>query len=670
VYRAHRFPQFRVRLLTTRPLFDITFPWSETRMCGIAGVLYADPDRPADPAVLKAMGEAIAHRGPDGEGFWAEPGVGLVHRRLSIIDLSGGGQPLGNEDGSVQVVFNGEIYNFQELRADLEARGHRFRTRSDTEVLVHLYEEEGEHLVDRLRGMFTFALWDRRRRRLLLARDRVGIKPLYVYRDAEKLLFGSEIKALLAHPGVERTIDVAGLEDYLAFGMIPGAGSIFRRVEKLPPAHVLVASAAALDGCPRRYWRLRIEPDDRLTADEWQEAVRAKVAETMRLHLIADVPVGAFLSGGVDSSVVVASCAGATQGPLQTFSIGFREESFSELPYARRVAERFGTRHVEEVVTPDAVTLLDELTRYYDEPFADSSAIPTFHVSRLASRSVKVVLSGDGGDEAFGGYSRYAHDVREAAVRRCLPRWLRRLALGPLAQVWPKADWLPRPLRAKTLLTNLSLDAGPAYANTLSLCRLPLRRRLLAPDVAAGLNGHDPARLVREAHASAPADDPLGGMLTADVATILPDDFLVKVDRASMANGLEVRPPLLDHELLELTARIPSKWKVHRGETKWVLKQAYRRDLPAGVIDRPKHGFEIPIDAWFRGPLGERFEAAVLAPQARVGDLVNQAAARQVYHAHLAGTGRHGGLLWGLLILACWADRYLRAAPALAPAYA
>jgi asparagine synthase (glutamine-hydrolysing) len=631
-------------------------------MCGIAGVLYADPTRAPDPGVLAAMGRSIAHRGPDGEGFWAEPGVGLVHRRLSIIDLSGGGQPLGNEDGSVQVVFNGEIYNFQELRAGLEAKGHAFRTRSDTEILVHLYEEEGERLVDRLRGMFAFALWDRRRRRLLLARDRVGIKPLYVYRDGEKLLFGSEIKAILAHPGVERAIDMSGLEDYLAFGMIPGARSIFRRVEKLPPAHVLVASAAALDGRPARYWRLRIEPDDRPTPAEWQEAVRAKLAETMRLHLIADVAVGAFLSGGMDSSVVVACCAGATRGPLQTFSIGFREESFSELPYARQVAERFGTRHVEEVVTPDAVTLVDRLTHYYDEPFADSSAIPTFHVARLASRSVKVVLSGDGGDEAFGGYVRYAHDAREAAVRRFLPRWLRRLALGPLARVWPKADWLPRPIRAKTLLTNLALDAGPAYANTVAVCRLPLRRRLLAPDVAASLNGHDPGRIICEAHASAPTDDPLGGMFAADVGTILPDDFLVKVDRASMANGLEVRPPLLDHELLELTARIPSKWKVHRGETKWVLKQAYRRDLTADVIDRPKHGFEIPIDAWFRGPLRERFEAAVLAPQARVGDLVNRAVARKVYRAHLAGTGRHGALLWSLLMLACWADRYLRVA--------
>ncbi len=632
-------------------------------MCGIAGLLYADAARPVEPGLLRRMGDSIAHRGPDGEGFLDESGLGLVHRRLAIIDLSGGAQPLGNEDGSVQVVFNGEIYNFQELRDGLEAKGHRFQTRSDTEVLVHLYEEEGDRLVERLRGMFTFALWDRPRRRLLLARDRLGIKPLYFYRDAEMLVFGSELKAILAHPGVQRQVDPGSLEDYLAFGMVTGAHSIFKGVEKLPPAHVLAVEPGNWDAAPRRYWQLRTEPDPRPTAEEWQEAVRAKVAEAVRMHLIADVPVGAFLSGGVDSSVVVASSAGSTKGALQTFSIGFREEAFSELPYARQVAEQFGTRHVEEVVTPDALSLLDDLTHYYDEPFADASAVPTFLVSRLASRHVKVALSGDGGDEAFGGYSRYAHDLKEAALRRCLPAWFRRAALGPLSRAWPKADWLPRPLRAKTLLTNLSLDAGPAYANTLALCRPPLRRGLMAPDMASGLNGFSPERLLRETYETAPEGDALAGMIAADVAVVLPDDFLVKVDRASMANGLEVRPPLLDHELLELAARIPSKWKVHGGETKWVFKQAYRRTLPAAVTDRPKQGFEMPIDVWFRGPLRERFEATVLASGARAADLVNQDAARKLYRAHLAGTGRHGNLLWGLLVLGAWADRYLTGAP-------
>ena len=628
-------------------------------MCGIAGLLYRDPARPVDGAVLRAMGDRIAHRGPDAEGFWNEPGVGLVHRRLSIIDLAGGDQPIGNEDGSVQVVFNGEIYNFQELRRGLEAKGHRFRTSSDTEVLVHLYEEMGERLVERLRGMFAFALWDRPRRRLVLARDRLGIKPLYLYRDGEKLLFGSELKAILAYPGIARPVNVAALEDYLAFGMVPGAQSIFANVEKLPPAHVAVLTPDHLNAAPRRYWQLRIEVDPGHTADEWVEAVRAKLDETVRLHLIADVPVGAFLSGGLDSSAVVAAAAGRTQGALQTFSIGFQEEAFSELPYARQVAQRFGTRHTEEIVTADAVGLLDQLSVYYDEPFADSSNIPTFLVSRLASRSVKVVLSGDGGDEAFGGYARYAHDLKEAALRRWLPRWFRRAALAPLARAWPKADWLPRPLRLKTALTNLSLEADQAYANTLTVCRSPLRRRLLAPDLARLLNGHRPEQVILAGHATAPASDALGGMIAADIATLLPDDFLVKVDRASMACGLEARPPLLDHELLELAARIPPEHKVRGGETKWVLKQACRATLSDELVYRKKHGFDMPIDAWLRGPLREMFESAVLQPQARVAGLVNQETVRRLYRSHLSGVGRHGNALWALLVLARWAERYL-----------
>jgi asparagine synthase (glutamine-hydrolysing) len=633
--------------------------WITTSVCGIAGIIYADRHRPVYPSLLKAMGDAIAHRGPDAEGFWMRPGIGLAHRRLSIIDVEGGDQPIANEDGSIQVVFNGEIYNYQELRRGLEARGHRFRTKSDTEVLVHLYEEHGAALVERLRGMFAFALWDHDKRRLVLARDRLGLKPLYLYRDAEKLVFGSEIKAILACAVVPRDVHPAALEDYLAYGFIPGARTIFQAIEKLPPAHVLAVRPGGFAAPARRYWQLRIEPDSGPTAEEWQAAVRAKLAETTRLHLIADVPVGAFLSGGIDSSIVVALTAGATQGRLQTFSMGFAEERYSELPFAREVAERFGTLHSDELVTPDAVSLIDELTHYYDEPFADSSAIPTYLVAKLASRSVKVVLSGDGGDEAFGGYARYAHDLRESAVRRWLPAWFRRAALGPVARAWPKADWLPRPLRAKTALSNLALDAGPAYANTLMLCRQPLRRRLMAPDLAASLNGHVPERLFWESYATAPADDALAGMIAADTGTVLPDDFLVKVDRASMAHGLEVRPPLVDHELLELAARIPSHYKIHHGQTKWILKQAAREILPASILRRRKQGFEIPIDDWLRGPLRSMFESAVLDRGARVADLIDQAVARRVYQSHLAGTGRQGNLLWSLLTLARWAERYL-----------
>jgi asparagine synthase (glutamine-hydrolysing) len=628
-------------------------------MCGIAGVLYADPDRPPEQKVLEAMSQAIAHRGPDADGFLVEPGIGLVHRRLSIIDLAGGDQPIPNEDGSIQIVYNGEIYNFEKLREGLEKKGHRFRTRSDTEVIVHLYEEEGDRAVERLRGMFTFALWDRPKKQLVLARDRLGIKPLYLYRDQEKVIFGSELKAILAHPNVDRTIDPAAVEDYLAFGMVPGPRTIFRHAEKLQPAHVVSLRSADLQKAPCRYWQLRFEPDLKPTAEEWQEAIRAKLEETVRLHLIADVPVGAFLSGGMDSSVMVALSAGATQGPLQTFSIGFQDESFSELPYAREVAQQFGTQHVEEIVTPDAVSLVDELTHFYDEPFADSSAIPTYLVSRLAARSVKVALSGDGGDEAFGGYGRYAHDLNEAALRKCFPTWFRSKILGPLGRAWPKTDWLPRPLRAKTRLTNLSLDADDAYANTLSACRRPLRRQLMAPHLGEQLNGHEPERIIRSGHANGPKGDALGGMIAADVESILPDDFLVKVDRASMAHGLEVRPPLLDHELLELAGQIPSTMKVRKGTTKWIFKEAYRSKLPVGFVDRKKHGFEMPVDSWLRDPLRETIEEHVLGLHSPVAQFIDKAVARRLYDAHVAGKSRQGQVLWSLLMLARWADRYV-----------
>lgn len=646
-------------------------------MCGIAGILYADGSRPIDRAVLKGMADAIAHRGPDAEGFWTRPGIGLAHRRLSIIDLGGGDQPIGNEDGSIQVVFNGEIYNYLELRQGLIARGHRVRTSSDTEVLVHLYEEHGAALVEKLRGMFAFALWDSRERRLLLARDRLGIKPLYVYRDGEKLLFGSELKAILAHPNVARQVDVEALEDYLAFGCVPGVKSIFCKIEKLAAAHVLTASADQLGAAPQRYWQLRFDANERASEAEWREAIAAKVAETVSTHLIADVPVGAFLSGGLDSSAVVGEACGAFSknqhsgsgndappsslsvgSSLQTFSMGFRESNFSELPYARQVAQHCGTRHHEQIVTPDAATLVDELSFHFDEPFGDPSAAPTYLLSRLTRGHVKVALSGDGGDECFGGYARYAHDLGEAAIRAALPVWVRKRALAPLASLWPKSDWLPRRLRAKTRLTNLALDADAAYANTLAICRWPERRRMMARGLAAGLNGRRPEDLVRAAFATGAAD-PLAGMLAADTAVLLPDDFLTKVDRSSMACGLEVRPPLVDHELLELAATIPSRWKVRDNNTKWIFKQTYADRLPHGAVWRAKQGFEIPVDDWLRRPLREMFEASVLASNSRVAELIDQRQIEKLYRSHIAKIGRHGNVLWSMLMLSRWAERWL-----------
>ncbi len=627
-------------------------------MCGIAGVFYADHSREVEPATLAAMSGAIAHRGPDGDGTYRAPGVGLVHRRLSIIDLAGGRQPLANEDGRIRVVFNGEIYNYRELRRELEAKGHHFATSSDTEVLVHLYEEFGQRLVERLRGMFAFALWDGPRRRLLLARDRLGIKPLYFRREAGRLLFASELKAIVAAGEVPRDLDVAALEDYLMLGVVAGTRTIFRGIEKLAPGHTLSIDADHWNTSPRCYWRLQFAPDESRSLDDWQAAVRAKLDETVERHLIADVPVGAFLSGGIDSSVVTALAAGKLREPIQTFSIGFREDAFNELPDARQTAGRYGTQHTEEIVTADAAELLDDLCWFYDEPFADSSAIPTMLVSRLAAQHVKVVLSGDGGDEAFGGYTRYPHDLTEAAIRRRLPAWVRHTLLAPLGRAWPKADWMPRFLRAKTTLTNLAADESAAYANTLSICRPPLRRQLLAADVARSLNGHQSEQLVRDAYSHQPGD-PLSRMFAADVATLLPDDFLVKVDRASMAYGLEVRPPLLDHELLELAATIPSNLKIRGGQTKWILKQACRDLLPADLLTRKKRGFEIPIDGWLRGELAPMFRDLVLDARGPAADLLDRRRVSALFEDHQRGRGRHGAILWSLLVLSKWAETFL-----------
>lgn len=628
-------------------------------MCGITGIIYRHLQRPVNPAVLKAQADAIAHRGPDAEGFYIVPGVGLAHRRLSIIDLEGGKQPLGNEDGSVQIVFNGEIYNYQRLRRNLELRGHQFQTHSDTEVIVHLYEEFGEDCLNHLRGMFAFCIWDSRKRRVFLARDRVGIKPLFVRLDGEKLLFGSELKAVLAHPGVPRDLDPTALDDFFHYGTVPGTSCIFKGIEKLGPGQFLMLDVDKWTTRRDTYWKLRFDVDQRLSIQDWEHAIFDKLRETVRLHMVSDVPVGSFLSGGMDSSVVTGLAFEATSVPLKTFSIGFQEGRFNELPYAREVAEHFGTEHVEQVISADTAWQLMDLAEYYDEPFADSSAIPTYLVSALASKHVKVVLSGDGGDEALGGYSRYQHDLKEAAIRECLPTAFRKTVLGALAAFWPKADWLPRPMRLKTLLTNLSLDADAAYANTLNLCRQPWRSRLMSRDLQQHLKQHSSSQIAREAYQRV-GSDPLSGMIAADMATLLPDDYLVKVDRASMARGLEVRPPLLDHEFLELCARMPSELKIRNGETKWLLRQVSKRLLPDTILNRPKQGFEIPLDRWLRGPLEPLFEEFVLAPNAAIAPLIDQEQAAHLMAYHLRGIGRHGTTLWQLLSLGCWANRYLK----------
>lgn len=625
-------------------------------MCGIAGFMGRTPVIPATENLV-LMGDAIAHRGPDGAGFYRAPGVGLVHRRLAIIDPRGGVQPIANEDNTVHVTFNGEIYNYRELTTELVLKGHRFRTRSDTEVLVHLYEEEQENMVRRLRGMFAFAIWDSRRRQLFLVRDRLGIKPLYFRRTETSILFASEPKAILAWPGVTPEVDPEAMEDYLCFGMVLNPKSIFRGIEQLPPAHTLTISHERFYAEPRCYWEPQFRPIDQ-SVEEWCTAIRSKVQETVRAHLIADVPVGAFLSGGVDSTIVVGTATQHFSQPLRTFTVGFEDKAFCERDEARDAARRFGTQHYEQIVTPEAIPLLDELSHYFDEPFADVSALPTFLVAKQARGHVKVALSGDGGDEAFAGYSRHTSDLREAWLRRQIPNGFRRPLFGSLAALWPHSRLLPSFLRLKNFLLNLSLEPGRAYANTLSICRQPLRRRLLNPDFARQLAKHDPKHMLAR-HYGATDGDELTGMLRVDLASVLPDDYLVKVDRASMANGIEVRPPLLDHELLELAMQVPSRLKVRHGQGKWIFKEAFPDLIPMPIRRRPKKGFEMPIEAWLRGPLRDVFYDEILVRDSILSQFINPIVAQQAYEAHVKGQAQHRMMLWSLVVLNHWAKRYL-----------
>ena len=627
-------------------------------MCGIAGAMYADANHPVDGGLLRQMADSLAHRGPDGVGYWIGPGVGLAHRRLSIIDLAGGEQPMTNEDGTLQIVFNGEIYNYRELRTQLIHRGHSFRTNSDTEVILHLYEERGADAVSALRGMFAFALWDGHARQLLLARDRVGLKPLYFLRDDHHVVFGSELKAILTDPRVARDIDPWALDDYLTFGMVQGERSIIRNVMRVPPATSIIFRQRDLHTTTRRYWSLRFESTSWSQADA-AEAVQAKLEETVRVHLIADVPVGAFLSGGVDSSIIVGLAAQALSTPIQTFSIGFDDPVLNELPYARVVARQFNTNHYEEIATADTVQLLDELVRYYDEPFADSSAIPTYLVSRLAARFVKVVLSGDGGDEAFGGYARYVRDFREHQVRRLLPSFVRGSIVAPLARIWPNGDVIPRVLRAKTVLTNLALSPSSAYANSMAIYRAGRQHPLLAECLREEVKGYAPEAFVAAAYERVGDADPIAAMIAADVDIRLPDNYLLKVDRASMANGLEVRPPFVDHELLELAAKIPSSLKVHRGQSKHLLKHTYQHLLAASAIRRPKQGFEIPLNAWLKGPLRGVVHDLVLGDRTKLEGLVDLEAVQSLASQHYSGASSNGRAIWSLLILAKWVGEYM-----------
>jgi asparagine synthase (glutamine-hydrolysing) len=620
-------------------------------MCGIYGFVAArDGGVPSDCGRwLAAMDRAIVHRGPDDSGTWIDRRCALGMRRLSIIDLDGGRQPISDERGEVWVVFNGEIYNYRALKRGLEARGHRFATAADTEVLVHLYEENGDDLLDQLDGMFAFALWDRPRARLLLARDRLGIKPLYWAETPSGLVFGSELKSLVMHPEVPRAPSPAALSHYLSFGSTPLDQAILDGVRKLPPAHLLHYHAGRVE--TRRWWDLRPPARAPIAEEEAAAEVRARVREAVRSHLAADVPVGAFLSGGVDSATVVGTMVELGVHP-KTFSIGFDDPDFDELDPAKLIARHFRTDHHELVVRPDAWALINELAWFLDEPFADVSAVPTYLVARLAAAHVKVVLTGDGGDEVFAGYDRYPQALAEARRLDGLPAAARAI-LGAVGAV------LPPSAPGKHWLRHASLDPRVRFIDGESLFPADLKARLIAGRLAARLDGApDPLEARARLLDGAPGDA-LGRLLYYDTATYLPLDILTKVDRMTMAHSLEARPPLLDHHLVEAVFALPSAYKLRGAAQKAVLKRAVAGLVPASILERPKRGFGVPIRAWFRGPLRDAVVDVLTDSRTRARGWLEPRFVRALCDEHRVGRRDQSVRMWGLLMLELWCRRFL-----------
>jgi len=620
-------------------------------MCGIVGMWDSRGRRGFERAVLERMNESQHHRGPDETGVHLAPGIALGHKRLSIIDLATGQQPLFNEDHSVVVVFNGEIYNFGELIPELTALGHVFRTRSDTEVIVHAWEAWGEECVHRFRGMFAFALWDENRQTLFLARDRLGVKPLfYAALPDGQWIFGSELKALTAHGGLSRQIDPRSVEDYFTLGYVPEPRTIYAAAHKLPPAHTLTLRRGQPAPQPRRYWGVRFSGDNPISAEDAQAELVRRLQESVRLRMISEVPLGAFLSGGVDSSAVVAMMAGQSAGPVNTCSISFDDPKFDEARFAQQVAQRYHTRHFVDQVATDDFDLIDTLAALYDEPYADSSAIPTYRVCQLARRHVTVALSGDGGDESFGGYRRYLLHLNEERFRSALPLGLRQPLFGVLGRVYPKADWAPRFVRAKSTFQSLARDSVEAYLHSVSIFRDDMRPRLYTDAFRQSLAGYRTADLFHEHAARAQTDDPLALIQYLDLQTYLVGDINTKVDRASMAHALEVREPLMDHPLVEWAASLPSSLKVRSGEGKWVLKKAMEPHLPHDIMYRPKMGFAVPLVRWFRGPLRQRVRSALLEGHLQGTGIFESRYLEHLVDAHESGRRDYSGPLWALMM--------------------
>jgi asparagine synthase (glutamine-hydrolysing) len=618
-------------------------------MCGICGVFEYERRTDLPAAMIHDMNQTMIHRGPDDGGVFVGPGIGLGHRRLSIIDLAGGHQPMSNEDGTIWVLLNGEIYNYPELRTELLQRGHVFTTKSDTEAIVHSYEDFGEGCFAKLRGMFSIALWDSRQRKLILARDRVGKKPLFYAGDQDRILFGSELKALLASGLVSKEMDHEALSDYFSLGYVPAPKTIYRAVRKVMPGSYLVASADGIrEGC---YWDLSFSKIEQRTESEWCERLRHELCEATRIRLMSDVPLGAFLSGGIDSSSIVAMMDHLMKRAVTTCSIGFREEKFNEAPYARQVSEQFSTDHHVEMVEPNALEIVDKLAWHFDEPFADSSAIPTYYVSRIARGQVTVALGGDGGDENLAGYRRYKLDHNENRLRSHVPAAMRRAVFGPLGRWYPGLAWAPRVFRAKATFQNLSRTPLEGYFNSISYFRPDDKLNLFTPEFKRLLGGYDSMDVFRHYYDRADTEDLLSKIQYVDIKTYLTDDILTKVDRASMAVSLEVRAPMLDHKFMECVASIPSNLKLHSGVGKYILKKALEPILPHNILYRPKQGFAVPLDSWFRGELKDMAYNIVVETK---DDLLNQNFLKKIWDQHQKNYYDRSALLWSVLMFRKW----------------
>jgi asparagine synthase (glutamine-hydrolysing) len=627
-------------------------------MCGITGIFDTKGKRSIDKNVLSRMNDSQFHRGPDQDGLHIEEGVGLGHRRLSIIDISSGKQPLYNEDHSVVVVYNGEIYNFPDLMEELQAAGHTFRTRCDTEVIVHAWEQWGEACVERFRGMFAFAIWDRNKNTFFMARDRMGIKPLYysILPDGN-LIFGSELKSLMIYPGLDRNIDPHAVEDYFAYGYVPEPKTIFENTFKLSPGHSLTIKRGEAVPPQREYWDVPFILHPAMDETEASEELIRQLKEAVDIRLVAEVPLGAFLSGGVDSSAVVAMMAGLNESAVNTCSISFGDPKFNEASYAQQIAEQYKTDHRVEQVDPDDFDLVGKLGGLYDEPYADSSAMPTYRLCELARKNVTVALSGDGGDENFAGYRRYRWHTYEERIRSALPLGFRKPVFSALGNLYPKADWAPKILRAKTTFEAMARDTSQGYLHSVSIFSDKQRDQLFNKAFKNQLQGYNAVEVLRHHANRAPTDDPLSLVQYMDMKTYLVGDILTKVDRASMAHSLEVRVPLLDHKFVEWISGLSPQMKLKGTEGKYIFKKALEPHLSKDILYRKKMGFGVPLASWFRGPLKEKVNSAILGEKLASTGMFNQKFLKQLVDQHQSGMRDYSAPIWTLLMFESFLQR-------------